>query len=144
MRSPKLLQAACFVIAIPFFCTLAQAQLVPGTGTRLAKVGDDFEDENWKWVPNGAKASREQDGAVRRPTGYSANRRWFESPKRGMPDVIERVATPANGLPGSKGALRLQPSDGAGRLHHVLFIAHWCTERFAQSQLHCPCLAAAL
>lgn len=108
MKSPKLLQAACFVIAIPIFLTQVQAQLVPGTGTKLSKVGDDFEDEDWKWIPNGAKASREQDGNVRRPTGLSANRRWFESPKRGMPDVIERVATPANGLPGSTGALKLQ------------------------------------
>jgi hypothetical protein len=108
MRSPSLLYAACFVIAIPVFFSQARAQLVPGTGIKLGKVGDNFEDPDWKWIPNGAKSSREQDGAVRRPTGYSANRRWFESPKRGMPDVIERVATPANGLPGSEGALRLQ------------------------------------
>ncbi len=108
MRSPSLLQMTCFVIAIPVFFTQSHAQVVPGTGIRLANVGDDFEDKDWKWIPNGAKASREQDGAVRSPTGYSANRRWFESPKRGMPDVIQRVDTPANGIPGSKGALRLQ------------------------------------
>ncbi len=110
MRSPSLLQmqVLCFVIAFPVLLNQASAQLVPGTGMRLTKVGDDFEDEDWKWVPNGAKASREQDGAVRSPTGYSANRRWFESPKRGMPDVIRRVDTPPNGLPGSRGALLLQ------------------------------------
>lgn len=108
MKSPSLLQTACFVIAIPVFFTQSQAQLVPGTGVKLAKVGDDFEDPEWNWIPKGAKSSREQDGAVRRPTGYSANRRWFESPKRGMPDVIDRVATPPNGLFGSEGALRLQ------------------------------------
>ncbi|MCA9058455.1 MAG: hypothetical protein KDA85_08150, partial [Planctomycetaceae bacterium] len=62
----------------------------------------------WKWIPNGTKSSREQDNQVRSPTGFSQNRRWFESPKRGMPDLIERVATPAGGLPGSKGALKLQ------------------------------------
>ena len=108
MRSPLLLHTVCFVIAIPVFVMQANAQVVPGTGIKLGNVGDDFEDVKWEWVPNGAKASREQDGAVRRPTGYSTNRRWFESPKRGMPDVVERVATPANGLPGSQGALRLQ------------------------------------
>ena len=108
MRSPLLLHAACFVIAIPVFLTQVHAQLVPGTGIKLRNVGDDFENEKWKWVANGPKSSREQDGAVRSPSGYSTNRRWFESPKRGMPDVIERIATPANGLPNSQGALRLQ------------------------------------
>lgn len=108
MKSPSLLQAACFVIAIPALFIHAEAQVVPGTGYKMRNVGDDFEDADWKWIANGVKSSREQDEQVRRPTGYSTNRRWFESPKRGMPDVIERVATPANGLPGSKGALRLQ------------------------------------
>jgi hypothetical protein len=108
MKSPNWLHIACFVIAIPVFFLRAHGQVVPGTGIRLTNVGDDFEDENWKWIPNGAKASREQDEQVRSPTGYSQNRRWFESPKRGMPDVIERVATPAGGIPGSKGALKLQ------------------------------------
>jgi hypothetical protein len=108
MKSPNWLHSACFVIAIPVFFLRAHGQVVPGTGIRLTNVGDDFEDENWKWIPNGAKASREQDEQVRSPTGYSQNRRWFESPKRGMPDVIERVATPAGGIPGSKGALKLQ------------------------------------
>ncbi len=109
MRSPSrtILHAVCFVVAIPIFFANARAQLVPGTGMRLTKVGDDFEDENWKWIPNGTKSSREQDNQVRSPTGKSGNGRWFESPKRGMPDVIERVATPPNGLPGSQGALRI-------------------------------------
>ena len=108
MRSPSLLQTICFIISIPVFLPQTHAQLVPGSGIQLSKVGDDFEDPNWKWIVNGPKSSREQDGNVRRPSGYSANRRWFESPKRGMPDIIERVTTPANGLPGSQGALRLQ------------------------------------
>ncbi|MBL8820050.1 MAG: hypothetical protein JNL58_28760 [Planctomyces sp.] len=102
------LQACCFVVAIPIFFSDVHAQLVPGTGTKLAQVGDDFEDEKWEWVPNGEKASREQDDRVRSPTGYSTNKRWFESPKRGMPDHIVRIATPPGGLPGSKGALKIQ------------------------------------
>lgn len=110
MKSPHLtlVRACCFVVAIPIFFVNAQAQVVPGTGVRLAQVGDDFEDENWKWIPNGAKASREQDEQVRSPTGYSENRHWFESPKRGMPDYIQRVPTPAGGIPGSKGSLKIQ------------------------------------
>ena len=86
----------------------ASAQHVPGTGTRLSQVGDDFEDENWAWVPNGPKASKEQDEQIRQPLGYSTNRRWFESPKRGQPDILKRVPTPAGGIPGSKGALLIQ------------------------------------
>ncbi|MEZ6123153.1 MAG: hypothetical protein R3C49_08275 [Planctomycetaceae bacterium] len=112
MTSPGYLRISCFVLAIPVLFAQAQAQIVPGTGVRQTRVGDDFEDENWKWVPNGPKASREQDEQERRPLGGSTNGRWFESPKRGMPDVIERVATPDGGIPGSKGALRLQTLNG--------------------------------
>lgn len=110
MKSPLLfvLRASCFVVAVPIFFANAEAQLVPGTGVKLANVGDDFEDENWKWIPNGEKASREQDNQVRSPTGYSANRAWFESPKRGMPDHLTRVPTPEGGIPGSKGSLKIQ------------------------------------
>ncbi len=108
MRSPSWLHILCFVIAIPIFFVRAHGQLVPGTGVPLNNVGDDFEDENWTWVPNAPKSSREQDEQTRPPMGYSTNGRWFESPKRGMPDVIERVPTPPNGIPGSKGALKLQ------------------------------------
>lgn len=108
MKSLTLLPFLCFVIAVPAFQGRAHGQIVPGTGIRQMRVGDDFEDENWKWFPNGHKASREQDEMERRPLGQAANRRWFESPKRGMPDVIERVETPAGGIPGSKGSLKLQ------------------------------------
>lgn len=110
MKSPHLLvlRACCFVVAVPIFFINAHAQVVPGTGTRLANVGDNFEDEKWQWIPNGEKASREQDEKVRSPTGFSTNRHWFESPKRGMPDFVGRVETPAGGIPGSRGALKLQ------------------------------------
>jgi hypothetical protein len=110
MKSPtlSLFRATCFVVAIPIFFVDAQAQVVPGTGMKLQQVGDDFEDENWKWVPNGHKSSKEQDEQVRSPTGVSNNNRWFESPKRGMPDHIVRVETPEGGIPGSKGALKIQ------------------------------------
>lgn len=109
MISRRLLTASVFgLFVVAANCETLLAQVVPGTGRKIAQVGDDFEDPNWSWVPNGAKASKEQDEQIRAPLGYSANRRWFESPKRGMPDVIRRVATPPGGLPGSTGALLLQ------------------------------------
>ena len=80
MKSPQLLRVTCFVIAIPVFFASADGQVVPGTGIRQSNVGDDFEDPNWKWHPNGEKASREQDELERRPLGGSSNGRWFESP----------------------------------------------------------------
>ena len=108
MRSLQQLRILCFVIALPMFVSSASGQLVPGTGTRQTRVGDDFESGDWKWYPNGEKASREQDERERRPLGRSGNGRWFESPKRGMPDIIERIETPEGGLPGSQWSLRLQ------------------------------------
>jgi len=75
--------------------------LVPGSGTLVKGVGDDFEDENWKWNYNHPKSSEEQDKRVRGPMGRSVNSRWFEGPKRGTPDVVKRIALPAPGLEGS-------------------------------------------
>ncbi|HUG90588.1 MAG TPA: hypothetical protein VML55_07135 [Planctomycetaceae bacterium] len=86
----------------------AQAQLVPGTGVRVEGGGDDFEDETWDFVHHFPKSSHEQDKNVRDPRGYSLNQRWYESPKRGQPDIIKRVPTPEGGLPGSQGALSLR------------------------------------
>lgn len=84
------------------------AQVVPGTGMKLQNVGDDFEDQAWGYIPNEPKSSKEQDEQVRHPTGYSVNHRWFEGQKRGQPDIIKRVNTPAGGLAGSQGSLMLQ------------------------------------
>ena len=96
------------VLASFVFAGSADAQVVPGTGVKLQNVGDDFEDEKWDYIPNGAKSSKEQDEQVRFPTGYSTNRRWFEGQKRGQPDLIKRIDTPAGGIVGSKGSLMLQ------------------------------------
>lgn len=84
------------------------AQVVPGTGYPVQQVGDDFEDEDWSYTFHLPKASKEQDEQVRAPTGQADNGRWFESAKRGQPDVIKRVETPPGGLPGSKGSLLIQ------------------------------------
>jgi len=82
--------------------------VIPGTGVLLTKVGDQFEDPNWKFIYNHPKSSKEQDERVRSPTGYAKNRRWYEGAKRGYPDIVQRVPTPAGGLPGSQGSLLLR------------------------------------
>lgn len=85
------------------------AQVVPGSGTLVNT--DDFEDENWTYIPNLPKSSKEEDEQVRYPLGHTSNRMWSESPKRGAPDVVKRVETPAGGLPGSLGAMYLRSRD---------------------------------
>lgn len=86
-----------------------EAQVVPGTGTLLNT--DDFEDEKWNFDFAFPKSSKEEDEQIRYPLGRSNNGKWFESPKRGTPDVVRRVETPAGGLPGSTGALYLRSRD---------------------------------
>jgi hypothetical protein len=86
----------------------ADQPLVPGSGQKSDKVGDDFEDEKWTYYFNNPKSSHEQDDQIRHPAGGSANGRWSESAKRGHPDVIQRVPTPEGGLAGSQGALKLR------------------------------------
>lgn len=79
--------------------------LVPGTGQRVVKVGDDFEEPKWNYVFNNPKSSDEQDKQQRLPAGRSANGRWYEGVMRGHPDIIRRVPTPEGGIAGSEGAL---------------------------------------
>jgi hypothetical protein len=86
-----------------------QAQVVPGTGNILNY--DDLEDANWGYTHNLPKSSKEEDENIRFPLGFSSNRMWSESPKRGSPDVIKRIETPAGGLPGSTGSLYLRTRD---------------------------------
>jgi hypothetical protein len=88
---------------------LAQnGNFVPGMGAELEKVGDDFEDPNWKYIFNNPKSTEENNEKQNAPLGKSANGRWFEGAKRGQPDVVRRVETPPGGIPGSEGALLLQ------------------------------------
>ena len=76
--------------------------LLPGTGSIVKGVGDDFEDEKWGWNYNHPKSSEEQDKRMRSPMAKSVNGKWFEGPKRGTPDVVKRIALPAPGLEGSE------------------------------------------
>lgn len=95
------------ILLVPPTATIAQG-IVPGTGSVLPQVGDDFEDVHWEYHFHSPKSSRDLDGQERLPAGYSANGRWYESVKRGHPDIIRRVDTPRGGLPGSRGSLLLQ------------------------------------
>ncbi|MEQ8785329.1 MAG: hypothetical protein RIC55_03485 [Pirellulaceae bacterium] len=90
--------------------TPAQASepLVPGTGTILKQVGDDFEDPDWKYIFNNPKSTEDNDKSQRLPAGKSVNGRWYEGAKRGHPDIVERVETPPGGLEGSTGSLLLR------------------------------------
>lgn len=99
-----------FLLGMVFGSTPAlQAQLVPGTGNLLNY--DDLEDANWGYTHNLPKSSKEEDENIRFPLGFSSNRMWSESPKRGSPDVIKRIETPAGGLAGSTGSLYLRTRD---------------------------------
>lgn len=97
---------------------LAQAQVVPGTGRRVAEVGDDFEDEKWSYIMNSPKASANIDHIDRQPAGGSTNARWIESLYRGQPDIIKRIETPEGGLPGSKGSMLLKTLNSGIPGHH--------------------------
>ena len=98
----------CFRAAATVDAAPPAGVVVPGTGTQLTQVGDDFEDPNWTFIPNGAKSSEEIDNQQRAPLGKSNNARWYEGAKRGYPDIAKRVAAPEGGLPGSTAALLLQ------------------------------------
>jgi len=84
------------------------AQVTPGTGTRVEGSWDDFEDESWEYITNLPKSSTNVDKETRYPLGQSSNSIWTESAKRGQPDMIQRVPTPPGGLPGSKGSLLMK------------------------------------
>jgi hypothetical protein len=103
----------CGVLAASTLCTSAPgpapaAAALPGTGRRVADFGDDFEDPEWLFVPNLPKSSNNLDRQTRLPGGASNNERWFEGAYRGLPDVVQRIATPPGGIPGSTGALLLR------------------------------------
>ncbi len=86
----------------------ADRPVVPGTGVYLPQVGDDFEDKEWKFIPNLPKSSKNINEFTGGQGGVSSNDRWYEGVKRGQPDQVERVTTPAGGIEGSSGALLLR------------------------------------
>lgn len=80
---------------------------VPGTGTKIDYVGDNFEESNWRFVHNMPKSSRELNERTYGPMAYSVNRRWAEGPERGQPDLVKVIPTPPGGLAGSTQALQI-------------------------------------
>ncbi|QDU97258.1 hypothetical protein [Lignipirellula cremea] len=121
---------AMFVALLATAPAMAAAPVVPGTGVKVDKVGDDFEDPEWQFFPNGPKSSYDIDENRRSPTGTSKNGRWYEGIKRGYPDIVRRVETPKRGLAGSKGALAMRslqtgiPGAPSGQLHQDDYICN--------------------
>jgi len=103
----KVLRCGLLLAATGFLLSgVASAQVpIPGTGQRMTKVGDDFEDEKWSYTFNNPKSTEENDKQQRLPAGGAVNRRWYEGIMRGHPDVVKRVPTPEGGLPGSTSSL---------------------------------------
>lgn len=104
--------------------------VVPGTGVQITQVGDDFEDEEWNFIPNNPKSSEDIDEKQRMPMGKSTNGRWYEGAKRGHPDIVKRVPTPEGGLPDSSGSLLLKslqtgiPNAPSNKMHQDDFICN--------------------
>lgn len=110
---------ALYAVAVLFLLSpgWARAQaIIPGTGQEITEVGDDFEDPEWSWNYNLPKVFNHEDTAlsVNGPLGTSTNGRWYEGKKRGQPDSIRRVETPAGGLPGSTGAMAIRSKNTGG------------------------------
>jgi hypothetical protein len=106
-RAP-LLVAAMFAVSFVHARQTRAQDFVPGSGRRVMEVGDDFEDPKWNYIANLPKSSENIDGQARLPGGVAANGRWFEPQMRGAPDIVQRVATPPGGLPGSKGSMMME------------------------------------
>lgn len=96
------------MLATPAMVRAQNGNFVPGTGALLEQVGDDFEDPAWDYTFNEPKSTEEQNKKQNLPLGKSNNGRWYEGAKRGQPDMVRRVDTPPEGLPGSQGALMLK------------------------------------
>lgn len=126
-KSRRLLLGSLVLFAALPSTLKAQAP-VPGTGQKLEKVGDDFEDPKWNYIANEPKSSEENDKQERLPSGHSANGRWGEGLKRGQPDVVKRVDTPPGGILDSSGSMLLQslytgvPGVFSGQTHQDDFI----------------------
>src|SRR6056297_84571 len=128
----RILCAAAILVAGGSFAPEASAQrpVVPGTGSEIIGVADDFEDPDWKYIPRDPKSTEDIDENQRGPMGRTTNGRWYEGIKRGHPDIVQRVETPADGLEGSKGALLMRskftgiPGRPSGKMHQDDFVAN--------------------
>ena len=127
---------AFMVVAVVPWLTISQSEVaaqrpvVPGMGTEIVGVADNFEDPSWRYIPRNPKSTEDIDENQRAPMGRTTNGRWYEGIKRGHPDVVERVQTPAGGIAGSQGALLMKskftgiPGSPSGKMHQDDFIAN--------------------
>ncbi len=104
----SLMGASVLAAACCWSAPAAAQGVVPGTGKLIDYVGDTFEEPDWEFIARPAKSSKENDEQTRAPLGYSVNRRWFEGPERGYPDLLKVVPTPEGGIPGSDYALLMR------------------------------------
>ena len=122
--------AICAVGGIQIPTLLGQRPVVPGTGSEIVGVADDFEDPEWNYIPRNPKSTEDIDENQRGPMGRTTNGRWYEGIKRGHPDIVKRVSTPAGGLPKSTGAMLLQskftgiPNKPSGKMGQDDFVAN--------------------
>ncbi len=134
MTTGKLIPACVAALPLAFALAAApataQRPVIPGTGSEILGVSDDFEDPKWSYSPNAPKSTDDIDENQRTPLGRSQNGRWYEGIKRGHPDVVKRINTPAGGLPGSEGALLMRslytgiPGRPSGTMHQDDFICN--------------------
>ncbi len=121
---------ACILAATDSQTASAQRAVVPGTGSEVVGVSDDFEDPSWDYVPNDPKSTEDIDENQRTPMGRTTNGRWYEGIMRGHPDIVKRVVTPPGGIPGSTGSMLLRslqtgiPGRPSGTMHQDDFVAN--------------------
>lgn len=121
---------AVAVVASTHTSVWAQRAVVPGTGSEILGVSDDFEDPSWQYLPNDPKSTEDIDENQRTPLGRTANGRWYEGVMRGHPDVVQRVLAPAGGIEGSTGALLMRsmqtgiPGRPSRTMHQDDFVAN--------------------
>ncbi len=130
------------IMVLPSVVAFGQSRgVVPGTGIELTKVGDDFEDPAWNYIPNNPKSTEDINKNQNQPVGRSANGRWYEGIKRGPSRHCQTVVpTPPDGLRAVKAPLLMQslytgiPNRQSGTMHQEDFICNVQSRLAVRSQ----------
>ena len=106
------------ILAFLSLASAAWADPPPGSGRRLDRYSDTFEEPGWNYNDNNPKLHNQYHdpgsgwtNAIpdrNAPLGVSVNGKWQEGTVRGHPDIVERTNTPRRGPSGSRYALRLR------------------------------------